>query len=302
MSQPLDTPVERTPEQHAAVRRRSGPIALGGVICGVGALALLLNRSVDHASPPNIFAINLSFCAMLIGVGILFYVKGTPGARITIALSLLSLLVGLVGPMVFARQSLTWRLAIENRELANVVSIVNASRSYAQSHDGQFPRDLHTLLDAKLLTPDDLHSPFGNGEEITMRQRVKNGKMTPQQFDEWYARHSDYDYYGSDYTLQAITAATRPTTTATATAASAPAATADLSKVIIAASTDVIMSTKLSAGFLDGHGEFIGLEAAEVALKATNDARAAMGLSALRPPSSVEHAREMERQDQAQQR
>jgi hypothetical protein len=295
MNQPLETPIERTPEQHAAVRRRSAPIALGGVICGIGALVMLMTRNVNHTSPPNIFAMNLSFCAMMIGVGILFYVKGTPGARTAITFSLLSLLTGLVGPMLFAKQSLTWRLAIENQELANVVGIVTASRTYAQGHDGKFPPDLNALLDAGLLTAEHLHSPFGNGETITMQERVKNQKMTAQEFATWYARHSDYDYYGGDYTLQAIAASTRP-------AASAPAAPApDFSRVIIAASTDVIMSSKLSAGFLDGHGEFIGLEGAEAALKATNDARAGMNLPVLRPPRSIEHAREMEREDKARQ-
>ncbi len=285
--------VERTPEQHDAVRRRSAPIALAGVICGVGALGMLLTRSVNPNVPPNIFAMNLSFCAIMMGIGILFYVRGTPGARAAVIFSVLALITGLVGPMVFAKQSLDWRVAIENRELDNVRGIVSASKAYAATHDGRFPKDINALLDGGFLKPEELHSPFGNGESIDMRERVKKHTMTAEEFATWYARHSDYDYYGSDYTLSMFGGAT------TRAATSAPSANVDPSRIVIAASTDVIMSDKLSAGFLDGHAEYVGLEEAEAALTGTNDARAGLGLPALRPPRSIEHARDLERQDRA---
>jgi hypothetical protein len=173
---------------------------------------------------------------------------------------------------------------------------VKGALAYAQTHGGKFPGSVEDLLDAKLVTPDEVHSPFGNGEAITMQEKVKKNEITAEKFAEWYAKHSDYGYYGADYTLKKIAAATQPAASGPATG---PARRVDLSHVIIAASTDVIMSSKMSAGFLDGHAEYIGLEAAEQALKDTNAARAAMGLPELRPPGSIERAREAERADRA---
>ncbi len=48
-------------EQRDAIRRRALPIALAGVICGAGGLALLLMKTIDEAHPPAVLAVNLSF-------------------------------------------------------------------------------------------------------------------------------------------------------------------------------------------------------------------------------------------------
>ena len=47
--------------------------------CGTGGLVLLLMKAIDESHPPAVLAVNLSFCAMMMGVGILFYVRGTIG-------------------------------------------------------------------------------------------------------------------------------------------------------------------------------------------------------------------------------
>ncbi len=66
-------------EQQDAVRRRALPIAIAGVICGLGGLGLLLMKRIDEAHPPAVLAVNLSFCAMMMGVGILFYARRDEG-------------------------------------------------------------------------------------------------------------------------------------------------------------------------------------------------------------------------------
>src|ERR1051325_2669346 len=155
--------IERTPEQHEAVRRRSLPVALGGAICGAAGLALVLSSgiSVSAARPPGLFGVNLSFCAMMIGVGILFYARRSPKTGAAIGLAVAAILMGIVGPLVFARQSMHWRVAMEERELGNVRAIETAARGYATEHGGSYPADLAVLLQSGKLTPEDVHSPFG---------------------------------------------------------------------------------------------------------------------------------------------
>src|SRR5436305_1183549 len=97
---------QRTPEQHAAVRRRSLPVAIVANVLGVVALAMLGSRTVGVHMPPDLFAANISFCAILMGVGILFYAGGTPRLRVARVLCLTAILLGLAGPALFARQSL----------------------------------------------------------------------------------------------------------------------------------------------------------------------------------------------------
>ncbi|HVX84108.1 MAG TPA: hypothetical protein VH253_04770 [Phycisphaerae bacterium] len=295
-------PVERTPEQHDAVRRRSAPIAFGGVLCGAAGLAMLFTRPISHLTPPNVYALNLSFCAMLIGLGILFYARGTPGTRIAVTLSIVALLSGGVGPLIFARQSIAWHIAMEAKERQNVSRIAEAAYRWALDHGGHYPATLQEMVDGKLLTPDDLHSPFGNSDAMDQRR-----KLSPADFDKWYATHSDYSYFGGDLDLHAALRVVGPATapaagdmaaaTAAATRAAFPALAQLPDDLIIAASYDVIMSTHMSASFMDGRADFLDLEKAEAALKATNAEREKMGLPDIRPPGAVERAREEERQD-----
>jgi hypothetical protein len=294
----------RTPEQHDAVRRRAWPLAFGGVLCGLAGLVMLLGRPISPLTPPNVYALNLSFCAMLIGIGILFYVRGTPGNRPAIAMCIIALLTGGAGPLIFARQSISWHIAMEGKERQNVERIAQAAYQWALGHDGHYPGTLQAMVDGKLLTPDDLHSPFGNSESFAQRK-----KLAPADFEKWYATHSDYSYLGADLDLNAAlrVASSQPAGTATRPAVSTSAAThpafpaiAQLPPdVLIAASFDVIMSTEMSASFMDGHSDFLDLEKAESALKATNAEREKMGLPEIRPPDAVERAREEERQDAA---
>lgn len=270
---------ERTPEQHEAVRRRSAPVAVGGVICGVLALALLSTRTIRFDIPPNVYALNLSFCAMMIGIGILFYVRGTSGARGAIVLSILALATGFVGPLMYARQATMWRAEVEQRELGNVESVATAARTYAKEHGGVYPPDMAAMLEGKYLTPDRLISPLGKTAPLTEDVGEMRKKMTPAQLSDAIDQHSDYQYFGSDLVL--------------------PKGGGDLpADIVVATSRDALMGTYLSVAYASTPGpELVTLgpdpdqpgprHDVQTILKATNEARAKLGLPELKEPGVV---------------
>src|SRR5579862_9466229 len=99
----------RSSEQHAAVRRRALPVAIAAVICGIVGVVLPLTIQITAFTPPNIIAMNLAFCAMLMGVGILFYAKDTPGTRVARVFCLATILLGMVGMFIYTKQSVDSR-------------------------------------------------------------------------------------------------------------------------------------------------------------------------------------------------
>ncbi len=232
MSEPTNPPYpqQRTPEQHDAVRRRAFPIAVSGAICGVAGLVLLLSRTVGVNHPPNILAVNLSFCALLMGVGILLYAKGTTGTGPAAAAAAIAIFTGLVGPALFAKQSFTWRQESENRELANVAAIATAANRFATEHAGAYPTDLAVLLEQKYITPQTLLSPFAGTAILTEDVAALRAKSKESDVPAAIDAHSDYTYVGGDLNLHLAA------TTSAATAASMPAtaaASVPLAKEII---------------------------------------------------------------------
>src|SRR4051794_35252506 len=110
----------RTPEQHDAVRRRALPVAIAGLICGVIGAGLPWTVHISAFQPPSVLAMNLAFCAMLMGAGILFYVKGTSGTGISALLSAAAIGLGMAGIAIFTWQGVQSRSLREQRELENV--------------------------------------------------------------------------------------------------------------------------------------------------------------------------------------
>ena len=243
------------------------PSPSASAIPGVVGLILLLVCYIDVEQPPNVLAVNLSSCAMLMGVGILFYARGTTPtgpARLACALAMLT---GLAGPMVYAHQTLQWRLATEGRELQNVRAIAVAADKYAAAHDGRYPADIGVLLEQKYLTPQTLLSPFAATPTLTDDVAALHAKMKEADVLSAINAHCDYTYVGAD--LQ------RP-----ATGALPP-------KIIVVYAREPVMRTNLALAFADGSGEFITLDQAESVLKASNAARATLGLPPLQQPDSV---------------
>lgn len=269
-------PQQRTAEQHDAVRRRALPLAVCGLICGIAGIVLLAMRDVGAEHPPNVIAVNLSFCALLMGAGLLFYAKGTPGTGPAVAVAVAALLTGLAGPALYARQTLFWRAGTEGRELENVAAIARAARTYAAENGGIYPPDLMVLLEQQRITPKTLISPFGATEELKDDVSALRAKFKDDDVRSTIDAHSDYIYVGSDLRLPA---ATQP-----GSAGGLPA------EMVVAYAKSPVMRSNQAVAFADGRGRFATLEQAQEIWQAGNAARATLGLPPLAHPASVERA------------
>jgi hypothetical protein len=270
MTEPVNPPYpqQRTPEQHAAVRRRSLPIAAAGLILGVVGIVLLAMKAVGTGHPPNILAVNLSFCALMMGVGILFYARGTPGTGPAAVASLLAILTGLVGPALYARQAVVWRKATDDREIGNVRAIAAAARTYANEHGGAYPPDLATMLEQKFITPQTLLSPYNATAPLTDDVAALRAKFSPEQVYGTVDAHSDYQYLAGDVKVPA--------------GGDVPKA------IIVACGKDAIMRVNVSVAFADATASYITMENKEKLLEASNSARATLGLPPMTTPAVVQ--------------
>jgi hypothetical protein len=265
---------ERGAEQQAAVRRKALPIAVCGLICGLAGIAILLAKRVDEAHPPAILAVNLSFCAMMMGVGILFYARGTSGTRVAAIICVLAIVTGFAGPLVFAGQTLTYRKAAEGHELGNVAAIANAAREYAVAHDGVYPADLAMMLKDGMIAPAILHSPYA---ATPLADVAELGKLTvADDVAKYVEAHSDYQYFGGDLRLKKEMDQDT------------------FGKIVVATAREPIMRINIAVGFADGSSEFTSLDEAEEVVKGANAARTKLGFGAMEPPGSVSKAEQVD--------
>ncbi|HUO10061.1 MAG TPA: hypothetical protein VM008_17275 [Phycisphaerae bacterium] len=258
-------------EQQDTVRRRALPIAISGAIVGIGALVLMAVSPVHLNRPPNIYAVNLSFCAMMMGIGILFYARHTPGTRAAALFCILAILTGFIGPLVYTRQTLDFKQITETGELANVSAIATAARQYAQAHDGNYPPDLATLLTDKRLSPEDLHSPYEAGTF-----NWPNPLPPHDDLEKLIADHSDFQYFGTG--LKTVDA-------------QGEQAKSDFAHIVIAAKRYPIARKEISIAFGDNHADFVGGEDWETIWTRSNDARRSLNFPEVRPPSTSEPAK-----------
>jgi hypothetical protein len=289
MTDPEPTP--RTPEQQDAVRRRSRTLSLCGLFCGILGLVLLLSKTIAVDHPPMVFAVNLSFCAMMIGIGILFYIKGTPGVTVARAASIVAIVSGIAGPLVFSWQSMIWHQQVEHRELGNAESIAKGATAYARRHDGQYPDALVTLLCTGDVPLENMNSPFGSMirpqdmqrlrmELVTLQQFNRAGLQAPEQaltavFAQEINKLGDYQYFGTGLTLP--------------NGGADPKATLP-EEIILASSRNAIMRTNLTVAFADGRATFLDQGDAEAALTRSNNARTSLGFDIIRPPEVIQRA------------
>ena len=265
------TQPERTPEQHDAVRRRALPVAIGGFICGLAGVLLPFLTTVNAATPPNLLAMNLAFCALLIGAGILFYVKGTPGTRAAAFLCILTILLGMAGTLLYTRQAVQSRSLREDLERSNVAAIARAARDYAADHAGTYPADLLVLLEEKRLAPQTLRSPYGNPSDFFDRFDAATTQASRADLLQSVETASDYDYLGSD--LKSIPA--------------------DLAgKILVASSKRPVLRISLAVGFADATSRYITLEEMHAVIDACNDARHKVSLGDFREPAVIRQAME----------
>jgi hypothetical protein len=262
---PESNPPTRTPEQHAAVRRRSLPVALVANVLAMGALAVLFSRTVSVHAPPDVFAANISFCAILMGVGILFYARGTSGTGVARVLCVAATLLGLAGPALYAWQSVRWRLVMELTELQHAADIARAAEKYAGQHEGAYPKSPAELLSGNFVAQETLLSPFGGQGTQYLREMQQKGSSAIKM-----SIASDYTYVGGDLHL--------------------PLAPGTAAKIVVAYETEPVMRQHFAVGFADGTSRFLTLDDAGEVLKTCNEARAALGLPPLKEPESIERA------------
>jgi hypothetical protein len=285
MSEPISPPYpqQRTAEQHEAVRRRALPIAFSAAILGIAGLILQVTSPVGVLQPPNLLAVNLSFCAILMGAGIVLYTRGTPGTAWAVAVSIFAVITGMIGPMVFARQTVEHHRLVEDRELNNVTAIALAARKYADGHEGVYPADLLVMLDEKLLSPADLQSPFVFKKGLhDVLSNLDSLRKTMSRADLLKAveTDSDYLYLGGDLKIPP----------GPPTGATAPATAALPGDIIVASSNTTVMRINLALSFADGSSRFITIDDIPQVMESCNAGRARLGLGTLRPPPIIEHA------------
>ena len=276
---PRERPVQRTAEQHAAVRRRALPFAAAGMLLGLSSVMLAATTRVSAFVPPSLLGANLAFCAMLIGAGLLFYIRGTSATRPAAALALAAILLGMAGNLQYVWQAVQSRQAREALELANVQAIARAASEHATAHAGAYPPDLLALLEDGRLKPQSLQSPYGPWHPllaelaqarpgITALAATSSAAKRPELLRSLESS-SDYFYLGAD--LKNIP----------------PDAAGDL---IVAVSTNTVLRINLAIAFADGTSRFLTVEEVPPAIARCNAARAKMGLEELRPPTILSAA------------
>jgi hypothetical protein len=248
------------------------PLAACGTIVGAISVAMLVLRPSGLDRPPPALAGPLAYCALLMGTGMLFYVKSTSGTAFARGASLLAIVLGLAGSMRYAKQTVDLRGGMEKRELGNVHAIALAAKQYADDKGGAYPLDFAAMLQGKYLDPEQLLSPYaGSGTEYLQKEKLSLDTPAGRAA---VAAHSDYTYVGGDLR----------------TGIDKQAA----AKIIVVYKTEPVMRVHFAVGFADGSGRFLKLQEAQEALAVTNEARKGLGLPELARPGAIERAEKNE--------
>lgn len=261
----------RTPEQQAAVRRRALPVGIAAAVLAVAGVVILLQAQVSAFVPPNLLGVNMTSCAILMGAGILFYARGTPGTRLAAVLSVVGIVAGMGGMMVYTRQAVMSRQAREEMELRNVQAVAKGAAAYAAGHEGAYPTDMLVMLEGGQLAPAALQSPFGQRSPLFDQfEKVRAGTSRVELLKS-VETAADYLYLGGD--LKGV-----------------PGELAG--EVMVAASTNTVMRENYAVAFADGKARFITVEEVPGVMAACNQARGKMGLGVLKAPPVIQAALE----------
>jgi hypothetical protein len=293
MTQPptTDDPA-REPEDSMSrlMQGPSGPLAWAGFIIGLLSMVLFLYyvspegflpRQANPELPPSLLAVNLSFCALFMGVAALYRVRRRTRQTMTRSLALVTVLLGLVGPGLYSWQTLQWRTAVQAHEIDNVQRILSAVQEYVSKHDGQYPPDMLTLTAPRNagggggggLFLNYLSSPYtgrrptpSTGADVSKR----TVEMMLQERREAVA-NSDYEYLGAGLTEKMFTGEHA------------------LSKKTLALvfAKEARMRAFLTVGFADGSVKLLGPEEVAQTLESNNAARKLAGLPPLAPAGTA---------------
>lgn len=268
-----------SPEPEDALARLmhgpSGPLAWAGFLLGLLALGLfylafgpggLIHRAITPETPPSLLAVNLSFCALFMGVASLYRVRRLPRQTLVRVIAACSLLLGLAGPALYSWQTLQWRGAMQTREIENMRQILAAVPPYLSRHDGHYPPNLEALLEVGLDVKY-LSSPY-TGHQSKHEGSVR--KWTTEDLKQ-FAAHGDYDYLGAGLAEPVFTSDSALTK----------------NKFVLVVGKEARLRAFVAVGFADGRVELLGPEQTVAALQANHEMRAKAGLPPLRSPTTV---------------
>jgi hypothetical protein len=249
-----------------------GPLGVCAVVVGVVSVLMLWMQGTGAYHPPAALAGPLAYCAMLMGVGLLFYAKGTSGTGLAKGASAVAIVLGIAGSMMYAKQTVEWRRGTEGRELENVQAIAKAAVAYAVDK-GTYPPGFAEMLGGKYLEPERLLSPFaGAGTEYLQKNKIT---VESPEGRAAVAAHADYTYVGGDL--------------------KGPVPAEVGKRLIVVYKTEPVMRVHFAAGYADGSGKYLTLEEAQKALEETNGARKELGVGPLERPEAIERAEEAEK-------
>ncbi len=228
---------------------------VSGVICVVIEIASAL-QVMRRPVPPSLLSLSMSFGAMMMGVATLYRVRGQTGQLVVRMFAGIILAAGLIGPMAYSAQAVAWRSAAQKQEVDNVKLIAAAAYEDA-AKTGHYPASFADMLSRKLIKPEILKSPLGPIASIHKLMPEVTEPNAPGKAAE-VNDASDYEYWGKDLPKDA------------------PA------EIIVVTGKDVIWGSALNIGFADGSQRFVSQEDIEGVRRASDAARAKIGLPPIR--------------------
>ena len=189
----------------------------------------------------------------------IFRVRRMAGQGLVRAAAIAAVVLGMAGPMVFFGQGMHWRKSTEGMELEQLKKVAYAARQYAQAHGGAFPPNMAAMVEAGLLSPSDLISPFRG-----TRALVASAKIDDQQL----LAHSDYIYLGAGIGGKAQQDE----------AGLAPRLIVAAAKTERGTAFDKRLGESISVAFASGDAKFIPAADFAAVLTASNEARKKLGL------------------------
>jgi type II secretory pathway pseudopilin PulG len=148
----FDVPPRRLPRETTAA-------LVITVACVLGEIALFATTHVTAYRPPNVMAVTLALVAIVGGTVSFFGLRHQHRVAGLRALAIVSILLGIAGPLLFGYQSFQWRSAVEAIENRNIQHILDAARSWQTAHHGEWPESLDTIAQADLIDPSAMVSP-----------------------------------------------------------------------------------------------------------------------------------------------
>ncbi len=171
--------------------------SVAAVICLIGEAILLLHAKPATEAPPPVSVLILSLMTLFLGAGAIIYrIQEKQNWLFGRWLGIAAMTAGM---LIFAVQSVALHKAREVSQFRHISAIGNACLEYAGRHQGHFPPNLLTLLNAKLITVRDLSDPTNALAPIMLPSNWDHVKRSVQIAA--INRNSDYRYVGSDLIL-----------------------------------------------------------------------------------------------------